>query len=110
LNPTHRGVVGLTEQLLQACVGGAVEFERVGDRCVCRWTEGGEIQEAPVPFSPAAFRTILARVATLCGERSPETVSPYGGEGEVVVGTSEVLVRFINTPSAQKLDVKNRPE
>jgi hypothetical protein len=35
--PTQRGIVGLTEQLLAACVGGGVEFERVEDRCVCRW-------------------------------------------------------------------------
>ncbi len=105
--PTQRGVVGLTEQLLGACVGGDVEFERVGDRCVYRWTEGGHTQEAPVPFSPAAFRTILARVATLCNERSPGSVSPYGGEGKLVVGTAEAFVKFVNTAHAQKLEVKS---
>jgi hypothetical protein len=107
--PTQRGVVGLTEQLLGACVGGDVEFERVGDRCVYRWTEGGDTREAPVPFSPAAFRTILARVAALCNARSPGSVSPYGGEGELVVGAAEVFVKFINTAHAQKLEVKNDP-
>ncbi len=105
--PTRRGVVGLTEQLLGACVGGEAEFERVGDRCVSRWTEGGDTQEAPVPLAPAAFRTILARVATLCNERSPGSVSPYGGEGELVVGAAKVFVKFVNTAQAQKLEVKS---
>ncbi len=107
--PTQRGVVGLTEQLLGACVGGEVELERVEDRCVYRWTEGGDTQEAPVPLAPAAFRTILARIAALCNERSPGSVSPYGGRGELVVGASEVFVKFINTAQAQKLEVKSNP-
>ncbi len=107
--PTEHGVVGLTEQLLEACVGDSVEFERVGERCVYRWSESGETQEAPVPIPPAAFRTILARVATMCNERSPGSVSPYGGEGELSVGAFEVFVRFINTTQAQKLEVKGDP-
>jgi hypothetical protein len=108
--PTQRGVVGLTEQLLEACIGGDVEFERVGDRCVSRWTEGGATQETPLPLPPAAFRTILARVATLFNERSPGSVSPYGGQGELVVGAAEVFVKFINTAQAQKLEVKSDPK
>lgn len=107
--PTQRGVVGLTEQLLEACVGGHVEFERVGDRCVSRWTEGGDTQEVPAPVSAAAFRTILAHVAALCNERSPRSVSPYGGDGELVIGSSEVSVRFTNTVQEQKLEVKSHP-
>jgi hypothetical protein len=107
--PTQGGVAGLTEQLLGACVGGDVEFERVGDRCFYRWTDEEGAQEFPLPLSPAAFRTILARVAALCNERSPESVSPYGGEGELVVGAAEVFVRFTNTSQAQKLEVKSGP-
>jgi hypothetical protein len=68
--PTQRGIVGLTEQMLQACVSGDVELTRVGDRCVWRWTIDGETQEAAAPLPPAAFRTILARIAVLCNERN----------------------------------------
>jgi hypothetical protein len=107
--PTQHGVVGLTEQLLGACVGGDVEFERVGDRCVYRWTEAGDTQEALVPFAPAAFRAIPARVAALCNDRSPGSVFPYGGEAELVVREAELLVKFINTADVQKLAVKNVP-
>jgi hypothetical protein len=107
--PTQGGVVGLTEQLLGACAGTDVEFERVGDRCVYRWTKDGKTQEAPAPLSPAAFRTVLARIATRCNEQSPGSVSPYGGEGDLVVGGTGVFVRFINTTDSQKLEVKSVP-
>ena len=70
--PTTRGIVGLTEQLLEACVGSDVSIERVGDKCVCRWSAGGESQESAAPLPPAAFRTLLARIAALCNERRPK--------------------------------------
>lgn len=104
--PTPLGVVGLTDQLLQACAGGDVVFERVGDRCVYRWTIDGDTQEGTLPLRPAAFRTILARVAALCNEQRPDSVTPYRGEGLVSVpGHPGELhrVRFINTPEQQQL-------
>jgi len=111
--PTQRGIVGLTEQLIGACVGGHVAFERVGDRCVCRWTVSGETQEATVPLPPAAFRTILARIAALCNERSPNSVSPYGGEGLLAVKghpSTVFHVTFINTPNEQRLELRSKAE
>jgi hypothetical protein len=108
--PAQRGIVGLTEQLLGACVGGQVEFECVGDRCVCRWTVSGDTEEATVPLPPAAFRTILARIAVLCNERSPNSVTPYGGEGLLAVKShpSTVFqVTFVNTPDKQQLELKS---
>ena len=108
--PTQRGIVGLTEQLLGACVGGDVEFERVEDRCVCRWTVSGETQEATVPLRPVAFRTILARIAVLCNEHSPNSVTPYGGEGLLTVKghpATVVQVAFVNTPDKQQLELKS---
>ena len=110
LAPTQWGVVELTEQLLGACVGGDLEFERVGDRCVCRWTVSGEPQEAALPLPPAAFRTILARIAVLCNERSPNTVTPYGGEGLLAVNgqpSAALQVTFVNTPEKQRLELKS---
>lgn len=107
--PTQHGVVGLTEQLLEACIGSDVAFERVGDRCVCRWTARGETQEATVPLPPAAFRTILARIAVLCNERSPNSVSPYGGEGQLAIKdhpSAAVQVAFVNTSTIQRLELK----
>jgi hypothetical protein len=100
----------LTEEILGACVGGDVEVERVGDRCVCRWTVSGNTQEATVPLPPAAFRTILARIAALCNERSPNSVTPYGGEGLLAVKghpATVFQVAFVNTPNKQQLKLKS---
>ncbi len=111
--PARRGVVGLTEQLLEAFAGGDVEFERVGDRCVCRWDADGGTQETTVPLPPAAFRTILARIAMLCIERSPNSVTPYRGESLLTVdgGTTKVVrVAFVNTPEKQQLNLKSVSE
>jgi hypothetical protein len=107
--PTQGGIVGLTDQLLEACVDSDVEFKRIGNRCVCNWTVNGETKEALVPVPPAAFRTILARVAVLCNEYSPNAVTPYRGEGLLTVKgppPTVVHVAFVNTPDEQRLEVK----
>jgi hypothetical protein len=111
--PTQGGIVGLTDQLLEACVGSHVEFKRVGNRCVCRWTANGETKEALMPLLPAAFRTILARIAALCNEYSPNAVTPYRGEGLLTVkGPPPTVVRvaFVNTPDEQRLEVRRNAE
>ena len=111
--PTQGGIVGLTDQLLEACVGSDVEFKRVGNRCVCNWTVNGETKEALAPVPPAAFRTILARVAALCDEYSPNAVTPYRGEGLLTVkGPPPTVVRveYVNTPDEQRLEVKRHAE
>ncbi|MGP0064244.1 MAG: hypothetical protein ACLQGP_11670 [Isosphaeraceae bacterium] len=103
----------MTDQLLEACVGSDVEFKRVGNRCVCNWTVNGETKEALVPVPPAAFRTILARVAALCNEYSANAVTPYRGEGLLTVkGPPPTVVRvaFVNTPDQQRLEVKGNAE
>jgi hypothetical protein len=93
--PTQGGIVGLTDQLLEACAGSDVEFKRVGNRCVCNWTVNGETKEEVVPLPPAAFRTVLARIAALCNEYSPNAVTPYGGEGLLTVkGPPPTVVRY----------------
>jgi hypothetical protein len=110
LAPTPRGIVGLTEQLLEACAGGEVEFERVGDRCVCRWLVSGDTQEAALPLPPAAFRTILARIAVLCNEHNPNSVTPYGGQGLLAVKGQPAAVfqvAFVNTPEKLQLKLKS---
>ncbi len=111
--PTQGGGVELTDQLLEACVGSDVEFKRVGNRCVCNWNVNGETKEEVVPLPPAAFRTVLARIATLCNEYSPNAVTPYGGEGLLSVkGPSRTIVRvaFVNTPDEQRLEVRRNAE
>ena len=61
------------------------------------------------PLPRAAFRTVLARIATVCNEYSPNAVTPYGGEGLLTVeGPPPTVVRvaFVNTPNEQRLEVR----
>ena len=64
--PTQGGIVGLTDQLLEACVGSDVEFKRVGNRCVCNWTVNGETTGGSgasaarrLPDDPGSYRRPL---------------------------------------------------
>jgi hypothetical protein len=111
--PTQGGIVALTDQLLEACVGSDVEFKRIGKQCVCNWAANGETKQALVPLPPAAFRTILARIAALCNEFSPNAVSPYREEGLLTVkrvSPAVVRVAFVNTPDEQRLEVRGNAE
>ena len=56
----------------------------------------------------SVFRAALARIATLCNERNPNSVSPYGGAGELTVDAGPPLVirvQFVNTPDEQSLEL-----
>jgi hypothetical protein len=70
----------------------------------------GEWEPEPiaVPIPKSAFRAMLARLAALCNERAPASTSPYGGEGELLVGTDAAAFRiaFTNTPGAQRAEVR----
>ena len=66
-----------------------------------------------VPLRKSALRAILARVAALCNERTPNSVSPYGGQGELSVGANPAVVfrvRFANTLAEQRLELMPQSE
>jgi hypothetical protein len=108
-SPTDHGIAGLTEQLLKVCAYADVTFERIGDICVCRWAEDSENHEIQAPWAPAAFRSILARIAALCNEHSPNSVTPYGGDGIVAVDGPPAMsmqVSFVNTADEQHLKLR----
>ena len=106
--PTAHGIVGLVDQLLAFCQIQDAVFEWREGQLRCRPIEGeGGTVEVPLP--KAAFRPILARVAALCNQYKPDSVSPYGGEGEIAAGgdpPSVFRVTFTNTPSTQRLEVR----
>jgi hypothetical protein len=106
--PNPRGVVGVADELLGACREQRLRLEWRAGACHVRpvGTSGEEPIDVPLPKS--VFRALLARFAALCNERKPDSVSPYGGEGELAVGTdrAEVFgVTFTNTPDEQRLEV-----
>lgn len=111
--PTKRGFVGLVENLLDLCREQGLQFDWRADRCLVRSLGAEPRESAEIPLPKSVFRAILARLAVLCNERAPNSVSPYGGEGEVSVDTSPPTVfrvAFTNTPEEQGLEVRRYGE
>jgi hypothetical protein len=107
LHPS-RGVVGLVDDLLTVCREQGLQLDWQGNRCRVRSVGGDGEEVMDVPLRKSVFRAILARVAVLCNERAPNSVSPYGGRGELSAGTNPPAVfrvTFANTPAEQKLEL-----
>jgi hypothetical protein len=108
LRPTDRGVDGLVDDLLALCQGQGIELDWHAGRCRVR-TIGIEPEgDIEMPLPRPVFRAALARIASLRNERKPGAVSPYGGQGELMVGADRsTLYRatFTNTQDAQQLQL-----
>ena len=106
-NPTS-GVAGLVDELLTVCREHSLQLDWQVNRCRVR-SSGEEWEEvADVPIRKSIFRAILARIAVLCNEQTPNSVSPYGGQGAFSVGAAPSAVckvAFTNTPDQQKLEL-----
>jgi hypothetical protein len=101
-----RGVVDLVDDLLRVCQEQGLQIDWQVDHCRVRSTASGPEEVIARPLRKSAFRAVLARVAALCNERRPNSVSPYGGEGELAVGANPATalrVSFANTPDEQWL-------
>ncbi len=105
-----RGVIGVVEDLLAACPKDGLRLEWQADQCLVFLTENGQDLSFPVSIRKSILRTILARVAALCNERTANSVSPYGGQGTFSLGTraNTFRVEMVNTTVEQKLEL--RPE
>src|SRR5436190_13085213 len=90
-HPT-RGVVGLVDDLLEVCRESGLQIEWQGNGCHARSRADDAAAWFEVSLRKSVFRTILARVAVLCNEHCPDSVSPYGGQGKLAVGTNPVTV------------------
>jgi hypothetical protein len=104
-HPT-RGVVGLVDELLRQCPEEGLRLDRHANGCRIRAFNDGSEDLLEKPLSKSVFRALLARIAALCNERTPNSVSPLGGKGELEAGTSppEIFrVEFVNTPDDQGL-------
>jgi hypothetical protein len=113
--PTPRGVVGLVDDLLNLCRAHQLSITFRDGHCSVRRL-GADAQDAlDVPLPKSVFRAVLARIAALCNEHHPHSVTPYRGEGEVVVPAppapncvpaSTCYVSFTNTPAEQQLEMR----
>lgn len=102
-HPT-RGVVGLVDDLLRLCQEQRLQLDWQADGCRVRSLARGWEEVIDRPLRKSVFRAILARLAALCNERSPNSVSPYGGQGNLSAGANSATlfrVSFTNTPDQQ---------
>lgn len=107
--PTGRGVVGLVDDLLDLCREQGIQLDWQAGRCRVHPLGAGAQDGIEIPLPKSVFRAILARMAALCNEGSPDPVSPYAGEGEFSVGTDPPMafhVSFTNTPGEQRLEIR----
>jgi len=113
--PTPRGVVGLVDDLLGLCRVHQLRLRFAEGHCSVRRLGADDSDVITVPLPKSVFRAALARVASLCNEQHPGSVTPYRGEGEVVVPPplsptcsppSTCYVSFTNTPSEQQLEMR----
>ena len=115
LSNTSNGVVGVVDELLKVSRDFALKLHWASGRCrVVAVEDGGSDHACEVALPRSVFRAILARVATVCGEQMATTVSPYGGEGELIIGDDKppqvLRVVFVNTTDDQRLELsKARP-
>jgi hypothetical protein len=115
--PTPRGVVGLVDELLGLCRLYQLRINFQDGHCSIRRL-GADAQESlDIPVPKSVFRAALARIAAICNEQRPESVTPYRGEGSIavppvspcaekVVPPSTCYVSFTNTPSNQRLEMR----
>jgi len=105
--PTPLAVLGLVDDLLELCREQPLSVNFRDGKCFVS-PAGDVTNSVEVPLPRSAFRAVLARVAALCNETRPNSVSPYGGAGEVCVGNDSrttLRVDFTNTPDEQRLEV-----
>jgi hypothetical protein len=108
MHPTG-GVVSLVDELLLVCGEHGLQLDWQAEHCRVRSFGGGWEELTEIPLRKSVFRAILARIAVLCNERSPNSVSPYGGQGELSSETNPPTVfrvTFANTPEEQKLELQ----
>jgi hypothetical protein len=105
MNPKN-AVVGIVDDVLSLCRQYALHLDWRDNRCHITSVRGDEEAMLEVPLRKSVFRAILARVATLCDEQAPGTFAPYGGHGELSVGSEPaMLIRadWVNTTGEQRL-------
>jgi hypothetical protein len=105
-DPPASGFVGIVDNLLQLCRGGDMELAWRSNACHIRVRQGTAGETLDLPLRKGVLRAILARVAALCNQRQPGSVSPYGGRGEIHVGPGPQAVfsaNFVNTAAEQSL-------
>jgi hypothetical protein len=112
-DPTRRDVISLVDELLSLCQEQGMLLDWQANQCRVRRVGEGPQAATEIPLPKSVFRAILARLAALCNEHVPNSVSPYGGKGELALRTNPPTVfrvTFTNTPSEQRFEIRRRAD
>lgn len=112
--PTPRGVIGLVDDLFEVSRDHQLHLRFEEGRCAVRRLGADEADALMLPLPKSVFRAALARVAALCHEQHPGSVTPYRGACEIAVppsspqalSPSTCHVSFVNTASDQQLELR----
>lgn len=106
--PGIRGVIGLVDDFLHLCITQGLRIEWYVNQCRVYRIDPNNPEPIEIPLQKSVFRAILARLAALCNEQSSQAISPYGGEGEIVLGKEFPILRvsFLNTRGEQSAELR----
>jgi hypothetical protein len=113
--PTPRGVVGLVDDLLGLCRRYQLRIRFRDGHCSVRTLGADDEESLKIPVPKSVFRAALARIAAICNEQHPQSVTSYRGAGDIVVPPPDsqnsvppslCYVSFTNTTSAQDLEMR----
>ena len=101
----------MVEGLLAASWEHRLRLDWEANHCRVRLGNGPE-DWFEVPLPKSVIRAALARIAVLCKQHKANSVSPYGGQGELSVGSNSPVVfqvAFANIPDEQSLELVRGP-
>jgi hypothetical protein len=107
LHPTG-GLIGLVDEMLSVCADHGLSIDWQLNRLRIQSTDGEWEEITDELPRKSVFRAILARVATLCNEVVPDSVSSYGGTAKLALPSHPAVVfrfEFANTPDAQEIRI-----
>jgi hypothetical protein len=102
------GVVGLVDELVAASFENDLRLGWQSGCCSLSFPGCESSDRIEVPLRKSVVRAALARIAALCNERSPDSVSPYGGQGEIAIDTDPsraIRATFVNTHETVTLEL-----
>lgn len=103
--PMPKGIVGLVDDLLDACNRQRFRLTWRGDSCTFSRMDDGREFAVATNLRAGVFRAALARMAALSRDQLGESLSPYGGEGVLSANGSEFAISFSNTRDDQHLEL-----
>ncbi len=107
VNP-DRGIIGIVDELVETSREHDLQVLWRAGCCSVILAGGEHPDRIEVPMRKSVVRAVIARIAALCNERNPGSVSPYRGQGEITIDADPlrtVHADFVNTQEAVSLEL-----